>query len=187
MKIVFHTDNIDQIFYRQIIMEYIAELGQENLTLFKRYKNVRDHWTIHIHPAADWNGVDGRSSNTGTLNAMIPHGVTGEGIVKTYIIDVDDKGLTSLQNFSAILHEVAHMYLIATLRGIRGTYRNNDLSGNKKGSEANVSTQEVHDHQMERKMYQVRTWINTGNWIIRKWVRYSAVGLDLREFLKKQL
>lgn len=187
MKIVFHTKNIDRTFYRQIIHQYIADLGLANLELFKRYKNYQKNWVVHIHPAEDWSGIDGRSADTGTLNALIPHGVTGEGIVKAYVIDVDDKGLTSLQNFSAVLHEIAHMYLIMTMRGVRGIFRNNDLSGNKKGREANVSTQEVHDRQMEGKLYQLKTWINTGNWVFRKWIRYTAIGIDLRDFLKNTI
>jgi len=184
MKVVFHTDNIDQTFYRQMIHVYLGELGLANPDTFKRWKKVVKSWTIHIYPASDWDGIDGRSGNTGTLNPMIPHGVTGEGIVKCYVIDVDDKGLTSLQNFSAILHEVAHMYLIGVMRGIRGTFRNNDLSGNKKGSQANVSTQEVHDRQMEGKMYQIKAHINVGSWWNRKWVRYSCIAIDFRDFLR---
>jgi hypothetical protein len=184
MKIVFHTDNIDRIFYSQIIHSHLGDVAYANLAFWNRFKKVRDSWTIHIHPAQDWDGIDGRSDNTGPLNAMIPHGVTGEGIVKAYVIDVDDKGLTSLQNFSAILHEVDHMYLIATLRGVRGTLRNDDLSGNKKGMQMNVSTQEIHDMQQEGKMYQVRAWINTGTWWKKKWTRYSCIALNLPEFVK---
>ena len=183
MKVVFHTKNIDQTFYRQIIHQYIADLASSNLSLYKRYKQYRKNWTVHIHPSADWSGIDGRSDNTGVLNGMIPHGVTGEGIVKAYVIDVDDKGLSSLQNFSAILHEIAHMYLIMTIRGVRGVFRNADLSGNKPGGQANVSTQEVHDRQMEKKLYQMKTFINTGNWLRRKWTRYTCVAIDLRDFL----
>lgn len=185
MKVVFHTKNIDRIFYNQIIHQYLAELVSSNLQLGKKFMQFRNNWVIHIHPASDWSGIDGRSANTGVLNAMIPHGVTGEGIVKAYVIDVDDKGLTSLQNFSAILHECAHMYLIMTMRGMRGTFRNADLSGNKVGAQANVSTQEVHDRQMEKKFYQIKTHINTGNWVIKKWTRYSCVAIDLRDFLVK--
>ena len=184
MKVVFHTDNIDETFYRQIIHHYLGDLIMSNSDLYKRYKEYRNDWVVHIYPSKDWKGIDGRVANTGTLNSLIPHGVTGEGIVKCYIIDVDDKGLTSLQNLSAILHEVAHMYLIIVMRGVRGTFRNNDLSGNKRGAEANVSTQEVHDRQMEGKLYQIRTWINTGTWFRRKWTRYTCIGIDLRDFLK---
>lgn len=187
MKVVFHTDNIDETFYRQIIHVYLNDLILANNELYKRYKQFRNDWTVHIHPSKDWKGTDGRVSNTGILNSLIPHGVTGEGIVKAYVIDVDDKGLTSLQNLSAILHEIAHMYLIITMRGIRGKFRNNDLSGNKRGAEANVSTQEVHDRQMEKKLYKIKAWINTGNWFIRKWTLYTCIGIDLRDFLKNTL
>lgn len=186
MKIVFRTKNIDRTFYRQIILQYIADhLKNENVQrIFKKYEKS---WTLNIHPVEDWEGIDGRSGNTGTLNKMIPHGVTGEGIIKTYVIDVNDKGLTSLQNFSAILHEVSHMLLIMTVRGERGILRNDDLSGNKKGKEMNVSTQEVHDRQMEKKLYQFKTSVNVGNWIIRKYIRYTAIGIDLRDFLENHL
>lgn len=186
MKIVFHTQNIDQTFYRQIIHHYILD-HLINSESFKRYKEFRDSWEVHIYPSKDWEGIDGRSDNTGTLNPLIPHGVTGEGIVKTYIIDSPDKGLTSIQNFSAILHEVAHMLLIIMTRGKRGILRNDDLSGNKKGKELNVSTQEVHDRQMEGKTYQVKTYVNFGNWLIRKWQRYSCIGIDLRDFIKNNI
>ena len=57
----------------------------------------------------------------------------------------------------------------------------------KKGAEANVSTQEVHDRQMEKKLYQLRTRINIGNWIVRKYIRYSCIAIDLRDFLKNTL
>jgi hypothetical protein len=187
MKVVFHTDNIDETFYRQIIHQYLSDLLNANLSHGERYIRFRNDWTVHIYPAKDWDGIDGRSSNTGTLNAMIPHGVTGEGIVKAYVIDVDDKGLTSLQNFSAILHEVSHMYLIMTMRGIRGILRNNDLSGNRKGKEMNVSTQEIHDHQQEGKFYQLKTWVNTGSWWKRKWSRYTCIAIDLSSFLKNTM
>jgi hypothetical protein len=186
MKIVFHTKNIDKVFYRQVILQYIAD-HLKNPIAANQFKKYEKNWTFNIHPVTDWEGIDGRSGNTGTLNKMIPHGVTGEGVVKTYVIDVDDKGLTSLQNFSAVLHEVAHMLLIMMMRGQRGILRNDDLSGNKKGKEMNISTQEVHDRQMEKKLYQFQTYINVGNWIKRKYIRYTAIGIDLRDFLETSL
>jgi len=183
MKFVFHTKNIDRTFYRQVILQYIAE-QLKNSIYYRQFQKYEDSWTFHIHPVSDWEGIDGRSGNTGTLNKMIPHGVTGEGVVKTYVIDVNDKGLTALQNFSAILHETAHMILIMSMRGRRGILRNDDLSGNKKGKEMNVSTQEVHDRQMEKKLYQFQTYVNVGNFLKKKYVRYTAIGIDLRDFLQ---
>jgi len=94
MKVIFHTDNIDEVFYRQIIHTYLVDLIGSNKELGKRYRKYRNDWKIHIYPSEDWSGIDGRTSDTGTLNSLIPHGVTGEGIVKVYVIDVDDKGLT---------------------------------------------------------------------------------------------
>lgn len=183
MKIVFHTDNLDKVFYSQIIHTYLSQLIFANALLYEKYKKDRDRWRVHIYPTKDWKGIDGRSGNTGTLNPNIPHGLTGDGVVECFILDVNDKGLTSLQNFSAILHEVAHMYLIITMRGERGVLRNDDLGGNRKGKSLNVSTQEVHDRQQEGKFYQIQTWINTGSWIKKKWTRYTFVGLDFRDFL----
>lgn len=184
MLIKFNTKNIDRVFYRQVILQYISDLLTANPALAVKYQRYHKNWTITIEPVENWSGIDGRSQDTGTLNKLIPHGVTGEGKVTAFVVDVDDKGLTSLQNFSAILHEVAHMYLIMVLRGQRGKMRNADLSGNVPGQELNASTQEVHDRQMEGKTYQVRTWINVGNWISKKWIRYSAIGIDLRDFLR---
>lgn len=185
MKVEFSTKNIDTAFYRQIIYKYIASCLSDNRVAWAQYKKMRSQWKIQILPTSDWKFIDMRVSNTGTLNGMIPHGVTGEGIVKAYVIDVDDKGLTSLQNFSAILHEVAHMILIILMRGKRGTFRNADMSGNQPGAKANVSTQEVHDRQMERNFYQLKAYVNMGNWIFRKWVRYSVIAIELRDFIKK--
>lgn len=186
MKVIFHTDKIDETFYRQIILQYVSDCLTTKAA-WKKYLQFSKHWSIHIHPSKDWKGIDGRVSNTGTLNSMIPHGVTGEGIVKAYVIDVDDKGLTSLQNLTAILHEVAHMILIILMRGKRGVFRTNDLSGNKRGAQANVSTQEVHDRQMEKKLYYLRTYVNFGTWYNRKWKRYTCIGIDIRDFVKKNV
>jgi len=187
MRVIFHTKNIDRTFYRQIIHSYLTDQLLVVPSLWNKYQQFRNSWVIHIYPAEDWEGIDFRSENTGTLNPLIPHGNTGEGIVTAYVIDSTDKGLTSIQNFSAILIEVAHMLLIILMRGKRGILRNDDLGGNKAGKELNVSTQEVHDLQREGKTYQVRTWVNFGNWIFRRWQRYSCIGIDLRNFLKSNV
>jgi len=184
MKIIFHTNNIDRTFYRQQIHKYIEDQIFSHAQSARRYKDFRDYWEIHIHPAEDWEGIDHRSADTGTLNSLIPHGVTGEGFSRVYIIDVNDKGLTALQNLSAIFHETAHLLLMILMRGVRGTMRNDDLGGLKKGQSINVSTQEVHDRQMEGKLYYVKTWVNFGTWFIRRWNRYTAIGIDLRDFIK---
>lgn len=187
MKIEFHTKNLDQTFYRQMIMQYIADHISQNFIAYNKYQTFHNDWTINIYPVEDWDGEDGRSRDTGTTNPGIPHGVTGDGIIKIYVIDDSDRGLMSIQNFSTIFHEVAHMLLIIIIRGKRGVFRNDDLSGNKKGSQANVSTQEVHDRQMEGKLYQVKAHINVGSWFKRKWQSYTAVGIDLRDFLQHNL
>jgi len=184
MKVVFHTNHVDETFYRQMVHQYIAQTLVDNPLSWKFYKKHRNSWEIHIHPTEDWLGEDFRSENTGTINSKIPHGVTGEGIAKVYIQDTKDKGLFALQNLSAVYHEVAHVIMIILFRGKRGVFRNNDLGGNKKGREANVSTQEVHDRQMEGHMFLFKTYINIGNWIFRKWIPFTSVGIDLRDYIE---
>lgn len=188
MKVKFFTKNIDKTFYRQIIHTYINDqleisLKNWNSEAVRKFLEFRDSWEIRIYRSREWNWIDGRSENTGILNPLIPHGVTGEGIVNVYILDINDKGLTSLQNFSAIFHELSHMLLMMIFREKRGILRNDDLGGNKAGKEMNVSTQEVHDRMMENKNMYIRTWINTGSWFRRKWTRYTAVGIDLRDYI----
>jgi hypothetical protein len=187
MKIEFYTKQIDETFYRQIIQQYIADHLTQSSMAFNRYNQYHDDWTINVKPVEDWDGTLRGGGETGTLNGMIPHGVTGEGIVTVYVVDSADKGLMAIQNFGAVLHEVAHMLLIILMRGQRGIFRNNDLSGNKKGMDANISTQEVHDRQMEGNTYQVRGYVNFGNWLIRNWVPYTAIGIDLRDFIKNNV
>jgi len=184
MKIKLFTEKIDKTFYRQLILQYIADQLSGNPRAFKRYTDFHDNWTIQIYPTTAWDGnIEGGSEQIGTFNPEIPHGVTGEGIVKVYVSDTSDKGLRAVQNFGAIFHELAHMLLIILARGQRGIFRNNDLSGNKKGQEANVSTQEVHDRQMEGKTYLVKGYVNFGTWFSTKWTPYTCVGLDLRDFI----
>jgi len=189
MKITFFTSELDETFYRQMIHEYILKtfVGSGKMSAFNKYKKFRNDWEIQIRPHTDWAGADWRSGETGVLNSKIPHGVTGEGIVKVYVIDTKDKGLFALQNFSAVFHEVAHMLMIILFRSKRGTFRNDDLGGNKKGSEANVSTQEVHDLAMEGHNFIFVAWINFGSWIFRKWRPFSAVGIDIRDYIKNNL
>ena len=189
MKITFFTTELDETFYRQMVHEYILKtfVGSGKMSAFNKYKKFRNDWEIQIRPHTDWDGGDFRIGNTGQLNGRIPHGLTGEGIVKVYVIDTKDKGLFALQNFSAIFHEVAHMLMIILFRGKRGTFRNDDLGGNKKGAEANVSTQEVHDLAMEGHNFIFVAWINFGSWIFRKWRPFSAVGIDIRDYIKNNL
>lgn len=187
MKIDFHTKNLDQTFYRQMILQYIADHISISTMGFSRFKVFHEDWRIKIYPVEAWDGNLQGGTSVGTTNKGIPHGVTGEGIVKVYVVDSDDKGLMAIQNFAPIFHEVAHMLLIIMLRGHRGVFRNNDLSGNKKGMDANVSTQEVHDRQMEGKLYHVQTHVNFGSWLKRQWLPYTAIGIDLRDFIKNNV
>lgn len=187
MKIEFFTQKIDETFYRQMIMKYIADHLQMSANAYHRYRQYHNDWTIKIYPTDNWNGALEGGSNVGTTNPGIPHGVTGEGIAKIYVIDNSDKGLMAIQNFAPIFHEVAHMLLIMMMRGQRGVFRNNDLSGNKKGMDANISTQEVHDRQMEGKLYHVNAHVNFGNWLMKHWVAYTAIGIDLRDFIRNNV
>lgn len=185
MKIRFHTKNLDTAFYRQLILQYIMDHITVSLPAYNKYRDFHEDWEIHIHPVEDWEGKMEGGANVGLTNDGIPHGVTGEGKVKVYVIDDSDKGLLALQNFSPIFHEIAHMLLLIIMRGKRGVFRNKDLSGNKPGSEANVSTQEVHDRMVEQNTYFVKTHVNFGNWLFKRWTSYTAVGLNLRDYIQK--
>jgi len=189
MKITFFTTELDETFYRSVIHNYMIKslFANKASETFKILKKYRDDWEIQIRPVSDWNEEDFRTGDTGVLNSMIPHGMTGEGIVKCYVNDVKDKGLFALQNLSSIYHEVAHMMMIMLFRGKRGTFRNDDLGGNKKGSQANVSTQEVHDLALEGHNFIFTTYVNVGNWIFRKWIPFSSVGIDIRDYIKNNL
>lgn len=186
MKIAFSTKNLDKTFYRQMILQYIADhmVSKGAKHYFDKYK---DSWSIFIYPVAEWDGHLAGGTSVGTTNRGIPHGVTGEGIIKIYVIDTSDKGLMAIQNFAPIFHEVAHMLLIMMMRGQRGIFRNDDLSGNKKGMDANISTQEVHDRQMERNFYQVKAYINVGSWWRVRWQPYTAIGINLKDFIKNNV
>lgn len=187
MKFVFHTKNVDKTFYRQMMQQYIADHIKQSHGAYNSYRDFHEDWEIHVYSVEDWSGRLEGGSSVGTTNPGIPHGVTGEGIVKVYIIDSDDMGLMAIQNFAPIFHEIAHMLLIMMMRGRRGTFRNNDLSGNKVGMKANISTQEVHDRQMEGKNYQVSSYVNFGTWIFTKWRPFTAIGLDLRDFIARNV
>jgi hypothetical protein len=183
MKIDFFTKNLDETFYRQMIQQYIADHIKQSMSAYRKYESYHNEWTIEIYPVEAWGGMLEGGVSVGTTHPGIPHGVTGKGLVKVYVHDDDDMGLKAIQNFAPIFHEVAHMLMIMIMPGIRGTFRNDDLSGNKVGRQANVSTQEVHDRQMEGNTYQVTAYVNFGNWIVRKWRPFTAIGINLRDFI----
>ncbi len=166
MKFIFETENINERAYRRIMNRYILEnFGRET------FSQLRE-WVILVRSSTRI-GEDPFFHGTGNGTG----GVTGLGMTRLYLFDVDDFGLFLRTNVVTISHELAHTALLVNGMGERVPLRNDDFSGNKKGDILAYSTAEVHDRHIEGKFYTATEWLWTG--LI--WRRISYNMLDFRD------
>ena len=131
MKINFTTKNINQRLYSRAILNYIYE--HYHYSDYQRLMK-QDKWTINIYPVSQANPNAYTTEEKKKLHPEIPHGVTEMDNIKCYILDIDNPMIT-LQNFSAIYHECAHMILKIYYPTKIVSQRNSDfwgIKGNKR-------------------------------------------------------
>lgn len=157
INITFTTQNIDKKLYEKAILNYLT--GHFYHADFDKYVEM-NQWTIEVKPVEDA-PTTGLEGGTGTLNFGIPHGVTGQRIVKVYVNDRDGD-LFFLQNFRTISHELAHMLLIIFYPDHRAKRRHPDFWA-KAGDEANFYTTEVHDREFEGRVRTMHVWKTLNN------------------------
>lgn len=140
--------DIDKKLYERCILKYIYE-HYSTINGYSKYLE-QDKWTIEIINLDSFDDSFYTKEQQVDLSTGIPHGVTGQYVVKCYIVD-DKNDLYTLQNFSAICHELAHMVLKIHYPDKRGTLRHSDFYS-KKGDEKNFFSQEIHDRVKEKNL-----------------------------------
>jgi len=167
MKINFTTKNIDKKLYSKGILNYIYEHYN-----YKDYSRLmlQDKWEITVSPVSDSLPDFYLESERTFLSTRIAHGVTGQNEIIVYVLDIDNAMIT-LQNFSAIYHECAHMILKIYYPELQVQQRTNDFYG-KKGNFRKMFSSEVHDRSVEGKFRQIRFYKNYR-------VRITLIGLDI--------
>ena len=161
--------NIDKKLYEKCILYYIYQ--HYNYKDFARLIE-QDRWIINID-SVDSFDIDEYGDKTQEMSIGIPHGITGEYIVKCYILD-NSNDLFTVQNMMVISHELAHMILKVHHHKKRTKQRHNDLYG-KIGDKRNLFSSEVHDRVNEQNFRTVTVWKNR----FRKFKFISVNILDL--------
>jgi hypothetical protein len=158
MKILFENcHSIDKKLYEKCILGYIYQHYKFVGTNFDIYLK-QDKWSIHIINLDNFDDSWYSKEQLVDLATGIPHGVTGMNVVKCYVVD-NNNDMFTLQNFSAICHELAHMVLKNYYGSKRGILRHSDFY-NSKGDEKNLFSQEVHDRVKERNLRTITVWRN---------------------------
>jgi len=166
VQIIFHTDHLYKRSYIRAIKYFLYTTNG-----WERDSRWND-WKIDIYSSTEapndphFDGQEGVG------------GVTGFQTIKLYVIDTDN-GMVFLQNFMMISHELCHMMLIVDGRNDRVRLRNDDWSGNKKGTELNFSTAEVHDRHIEKKFRTMSMW----GWYKIFWKRFRLRVIDITDLL----
>ena len=169
MEINFTTENIDEKQYEKLILHYIYE--HYHYTDFKRLM-LQDNWKIIIKSVDESNVNFYSKYEKQFLSNRIPHGVTGKNEIIVYVLDVNNSMIT-LQNFTAIYHECAHMILKIYYKNKRVTQRHDDFYS-KKGNKRNLFSSEIHDRSIEGKFRQVKNKINFRSSI-------NLIGIDITD------
>jgi len=174
MHIKYTTKNINEKIYSRGILNYIYE--HYNYRDFKRL-SLQDNWEIIISPVSEADVTFYTADERTLLSGRIPHGVTGDKKINVYILDVDNYYIM-LQNFTAILHECAHMILKIYYPDKRVKQRTNDFYSIK-GSSRNFFSSEVHDRSAEGKFRQIK--VNTGMLGRITNSNLNLIGLDITD------
>jgi hypothetical protein len=151
-----NCDFIDKKLYERCILNYIYQHYSDWKTNYQKYLD-QDQWKIEIINLNDFDIKD-YGDRYMDISTGIPHGVTGMNVVKCYIID-DKNDMFTIQNFSVICHELAHMVLKIYYPTKRGMLRHGDFYA-KKGDIKNFFSQEVHDRVKERNLRTVTVYRN---------------------------
>lgn len=165
----FGCDEIDQKFYEKCILNYIYQHYKPQKDNFDKYVR-QDKWKIDIYNLDLFDDDFYTKEQKLDLSTGIPHGVTGKNIVKCYIID-NKNDLFTIQNFSVICHELAHMILYNIYGNQRGILRHSDFYS-RKGDSKNFASQEVHDRIFERKLRTVSIYRN-------RFKKFRFIGVDI--------
>lgn len=149
-------EEIDKKLYEKCILGYIYQHYQyRNQKDSDRYIQ-QDKWKIDIYNLDLFEDDFYTKDQLIDLSTGIPHGVTGKNIVKCYIIDKRND-LFTLQNFSVICHELAHMILYNYYGNQRSTLRHDDFYS-KRGDSKNFFSSEVHDRIREGNLRTVTVY-----------------------------
>jgi len=150
-----NCENIDKKLYEKCILGYIYEHYKFEVGKYDMYIK-QDKWKINIINLYDFDESFYTKEQLVDLSTGIPHGVTGKGIVKCYITDKRND-LFTLQNFTVICHELAHMILYNYYGNQRTKLRHNDFYS-KKGDSKNFFSAEVHDRIKEGNLRTVSVY-----------------------------
>ena len=144
-----NCNNIDKKLYEKCILGYIYEHYKFKKGDYDMYLK-QAKWKINIINLDDFDDSFYTKQQSIDLSSGIPHGVTGKEVVKCYVVD-DKNDMFTLQNFSMICHELAHMILYNYYGNQRSVLRHSDFYS-RAGESKNFFSAEVHDRVRERNL-----------------------------------
>ncbi len=168
-------EEIDQKLYEKCILNYIYQHYQYRSRKDSDLYIKQDKWKIDIYNLDLFEDNFYTKEQRLDLSSGIPHGVTGKDIVKCYIIDKNND-LFTIQNFSAICHELGHMILYNIYGNQRSVLRHSDFFS-RAGESKNFASQEIHDRIFERKLRTVTVKKNA-------FQRFRFIGVDILDLCK---
>ena len=164
-----NCENINKKLYEKCILGYIYEHYKWNGKNYSQYLK-QAQWKINIINLDNFDESFYTKEQMVNLSSGIPHGVTGKNVVKCYVID-NTNDMFTIQNFSAICHELAHMILYNYYGSARGVLRHSDFY-NKKGDSKNFASQEVHDRVRERNLRTITIYRS-------RFRKFRFIGVDI--------
>lgn len=172
MIIDFTTFHIDKKLYQKAILHYIYD--HYNVKDYPKLLE-QDKWKITLQTLGDFKG-NFYDENIKNLNYGIPHGVTGDNIVKCYVSDVTNP-MFFMQNMMVICHELAHMILKIYYPKKRGILNHDDVWG-RKGSERNFFSTEVHNRVYEKRVRKF--------FVLHEGQKMDFYGVDIEDLTNKR-
>ena len=161
--ITFHTDHLDQVRYKRLIIYILWWLYSNDLKKARKFLDIVD---VHIWKKQDANLDFFRhvlSTSGGELNTNIPSGVAGQNRVDLFLHDTrfTSLGFRLRENASRIGHEFAHeAYWLK--------------HGTDRGSWVTV----IHKYADQRIVFKFNFYI------LRSWWKIPITLIDIRSYLQ---
>jgi hypothetical protein len=176
-RIHFFTKHLDRTLYRQAILKYISEHFQANEDA--QWDELR-RWEIYVEP---FDKSDGRYDDglNGKFPSGIPHGVTGQRVVKVFVEDKQDDLFFKIRvNFKMISHELAHMTLKIKFPDRKGTLKYDEISDGtgwgRRGEVRNFFSVEIHNREWETRQ-GIANWIRDMTVYVKSGQRWRPIPL----------
>lgn len=168
MPIIYHTKNIDQSKYNDIIQRTVTITGNNGTHLSgqRMWEHFKNKWTVNIIPVTE-QGNFSRFYDHLTIETSdgIAWGVTGKKVIYMFVNDVKNPFIIR-QNIMPLAHELLHaVYQDAV--GTSHITRIYDSPEGKSGTKGAAATVIVHD-----------LWYGSRE-TIRLWIRWGLIWLPI--------